>query len=94
MQTASAWQSTLKDIILGIGSIKESLTMLSGTREDRLGEGETASVILLEWLRFTLHQSKVLLGQLEYIDKRGQAQMTAVRETQAYQQDVSTDWYG
>jgi hypothetical protein len=91
IQAASAWQSTLKDIILGIDSIKESLTLLSGTMEDRLGEGETPSVILLEWLRFTLHQSKVLLGQLEYIDKRGQAQMTAVRESQAYQQDVSTD---
>jgi hypothetical protein len=78
IQLASGWQSTLKDIILGIDEIKESLTHLS----DRIRAPEAPMVnardVFSEWLQFTSHQSNVLMGQLEYIDKRAQAQMTAV----------------
>jgi hypothetical protein len=72
IQLASAWQSTLKGIMLGMDEIKDSLKLLHTTL------GEDLAEVFTSWLRLTLHQCNVLLGQLEYIDKRGQAQMEAV----------------
>jgi len=78
IQLASGWQSTLKDIITGMDEIEQSLRRLSN-KFQALGDSmETARDSFSEWLRFTRHQCRVLFGQLEYIDKRGQAQMTAV----------------
>ena len=79
LQLASAWQNTLKGIILGIKEIQENIEQLSRNTKNSVCPMEESGGIFSGWLHFTLHQSEVVLSQLEYIDKRAQAQMAAVR---------------
>lgn len=79
LQLASAWQNTLKGIMLGIKEIQENIEHLSRNTKNSVCPMEESEGIFSGWLHFTLHQSEVVLSQLEYIDKRAQAQMAAVR---------------
>lgn len=80
IQIASAWESYSKALLLGIESIQESLKHINNntpdTRKDIL---EASTAIFIEWLTSVSHKSKVMLWDLEFINKRAQAQMTAVR---------------
>lgn len=79
IQLASSWEMRTKELILGLEAIQESLDHLATiTPEARKAALQESSGVLLEWLRYTLHKSNVLVCELQYIEKRAQAQMTAV----------------
>jgi hypothetical protein len=85
IQIASAWESYSKALILGIDTIQENLVYLSDmTTDSRKTAVKATATILTEWLISVRHKSNVMLWDFEFIDKRAQAQMTAVRQKQIF----------
>ena len=81
IQIASAWESYSKALILGIDTVQESLIHLEcvvlGLKKAKV---EAASATFKEWLTSVRHMSNVMLWDFEFIEKRAQAQMTAVSQ--------------
>jgi hypothetical protein len=81
VQIASAWESYSKALILGIDSIQDNLIYLNDlTTGPRKATVKAVATVLTEWLTSVRHKSNVMLWDFEFIDKRAQAQMTAVRQ--------------
>jgi hypothetical protein len=79
IQLASSWESCSKAPLLGIESIQECLTHVNNnTPEARNDTVEASAVVFTEWLTAVSHRSNVVLWDLQHINKRAQAQMTAV----------------
>ena len=79
IQLSAAFEGHGRTLLLGAESIKESfghLFTLSNCQD--LQYMEDTKNILIEKMGLTNHQTLVLVEQLQYIYKRGQAQMTAV----------------
>ena len=80
LQLASAWEGYTEVLLLIIDSIQECIGHVKAiTPPERSTTVQITADILTERLTFISHKSKVLLLELQYINKRGQAQMTAVR---------------
>ena len=79
VQLAAAWVNYTEVLLSAIEAILESVRHINTTTPHaRLDYVETAEAVLVEYLGFTSHRCKVMLAELQYIYKRGQAQMTAV----------------
>jgi hypothetical protein len=79
IQISSAWESRTKELLLGIEAIEESMKHIDGLIvQPKKAMMEDAENVFLEWLRHTTHKSSTLLCELQFIEKRAQAQMTAV----------------
>jgi hypothetical protein len=79
IQVASAWESYSKALLLGIESIQDCLTHINNNTLDlRKDTIEASAAIFIEWLTSITHKSNVMLWDLQFINKRAQAQMTAV----------------
>jgi len=86
IQIGSAWESYSKALILGVDSIQENIIYLNDlTTEPRKAAVKAAATILTEWLTSVRHKSDVMLWDFEFIVKRGQAQMNAVRQAPTFQ---------
>ena len=80
IQLASAWESYTEALLLSIDSIQECIGHVKAIiPPERSKTIQITTDILTDRLAFIGHKSKVLLWDLQYINKRGQAQMTAVR---------------
>jgi len=77
VQLASTWESHIKALIQDTKAMQQSLKRVDGAVIDKSNlEGPARA--LEESLEFTLHKSNTVLWDLEYINKRAGAQMTAV----------------
>lgn len=82
VQLASYWESHTKGGVLGIESIQKSIDEINEEiPEPRKIKMEDISRILNESLTVLSHNSSVMLWDLEFINKRATAQMTAVSST-------------
>jgi hypothetical protein len=82
VQLASYWESHTKGGVLGIESIQKSIEEINKkTPDPRKSKMEEISRILNESLTVSSHNSSVMLWDLEFINKRATAQMTAVSST-------------
>ncbi|KAL4779919.1 hypothetical protein BJX76DRAFT_339371 [Aspergillus varians] len=80
IQLAETWQTNTEALILGIESIGNSIktvdaTGIDGSRKTKINK---ISPSLTQWLEFTHHISKIMLSDIQFIERRGQAQMNAV----------------
>lgn len=79
VQLAAAWVTYTEVLFSTIEAIQESIRHISSTAPHaRLDYVKAAEYVMVEYLGFISHRCKVMLSDLEYIYKRGQAQMTAV----------------
>jgi hypothetical protein len=79
IQLGVAWESYVRALLLGIESIQESICYINSvTLDPRKKVVETATVALTERLTFLSHKSNVMLWDIQFINNRAQAQMTAV----------------
>jgi hypothetical protein len=79
IQLAAAWESKTNALLLGIESIKDGFGHVnSRTPSSRLKSVDAVEDMLTEYLDMVAHKSKLMLWDLQYVNKRGQAQMTAV----------------
>ncbi len=79
VQLAAAWVNYTEVLLSTIEAIQESIRHINTTTPHvRLDNVEPAESVMVEYLEFTSHRCKVMLLELQYIYKRGQAQMTAV----------------
>lgn len=80
VQLGAAWVNYTEVLLSAIEAIEESIRHIhTTTPHARLDYVEAAESVMVEYLGFISHRCKVLLSELQYIYKRGQAQMTAVR---------------
>lgn len=79
VQLAAAWVNYTEILVSAIEAIQESIRHINTTTPHaRLDYVETAESVMVEYLGFISHRCKAMLSELQYIYKRGQAQMTAV----------------
>ena len=79
IQLTGTWESGTQALLLCIESVQESINYVSTVTPHQKEEFVTKiASILTERLIFLTHKSKVMLWDLLFINKRGQAQMTAV----------------
>ena len=79
VQLAAAWVNYTEVLLSTIEAIHESIRHINTTTPHaRLDYVEPAESVMVEYLEFTCQRCKVMLAELQYIYKRGQAQMTAV----------------
>ena len=79
VQLAAAWVNYTEVLTSAIEAIQDSIRHVNTTiPHARLDYVETAESVMVEYLGFTSHRCKAMLSELQYIYKRGQAQMTAV----------------
>ena len=79
VQLAAAWVNYTEVLLSAIVTIQESIRHISTTTPHaRLDYVETAESVMVEYLEFVSQRCRVMLLDLQYIYKRGQAQMTAV----------------
>lgn len=82
VQLAASWASYTEILLSAIETIQESIRHINVTTpHGRLGYVEAAESVMVEYLGYISHRCKVMLSRLQYIYKRGQAQMTAVSAT-------------
>ena len=79
VQLAAGWITYTESLLLVIEAIQVSLEYIHNTtphsRQDHI---EATESVLVEYLGFVHQRCKIMLSELQYIYKRGQAQMTAV----------------
>ena len=79
VQLAAGWVNYTEVLLSAIEAIQESIRHINTTTPHaRLDYVEAAESVMVEYLGFISHRCKVMLLELQYIYKRGQAQMTAV----------------
>ena len=79
VQLATAWVNYTEVLLSVIEAIQESMRHINTTTPHaRLDYVESAESIMVEYLEFISQRCKVLLSELQYYYRRGQAQMTAV----------------
>ena len=79
IQLAASWTTYSEVLLLAADSIQETdRYILSRVPQAQLSYMEAAESAMIEYLDLTVHRSKVLHSDFQYIYKRGQAQMTAV----------------
>lgn len=79
VQLTAAWQSHANGVILSIEVIKDGLFWIKditpGSRKTAI---DAVTQTLVEYLQLLSHMSKVMMGDLQYINSRGQAQTGAI----------------
>ena len=79
VQLAGAWVTYTELLLSATETIRESIRYINATTtHGRLDYVEEAESIVVEYLGYISHRCNAMLSQLQYIYKRGQAQMTAV----------------
>ena len=79
VQLAAAWVNYTEVLLSTIEAIQESIRHIhSTTPHARLDYVETSESIVVEYLELVSQRCKIMLSELQYYYKRGQAQMTAV----------------
>ena len=79
VQLTASWIGYTEVLLSGTESIQESIRHINATTpHGRLDYVEAAESVMVEYLEYTSHISKAMLSRLQYLYKRGQAQMTAV----------------
>jgi hypothetical protein len=79
IQVSSAWESRTKELLLGLEAIEENMKHIDKLiAQPKRIILEDAENVFSEWLQYTTHKSGTLLCEFQYIEKRAQAQMTAV----------------
>ena len=79
IQFSASWENYTHALLLGVDAIQESMDHLSLMSQcQNRGYMSTMTDIITERLTFISHRAKIMRWDLQYINKRGQAQMTAV----------------
>ncbi|KAF2183104.1 hypothetical protein K469DRAFT_751698 [Zopfia rhizophila CBS 207.26] len=79
IQRATYSESHIKALLLGLEAVQDSILHIkTENSKSRKADMEKAGHILKERLEFISHKTKVMLGNIQFIEKRGQAQLTAV----------------
>ena len=79
IQFSASWENYTHALLLGAETIQESMDQLSlMSKYQNKAYMSTMADILTERLTFISHRAKIMRWDLQYINKRGQAQMTAV----------------
>ena len=79
VQLAASWVSYTEMLLSATETIRESIRHINATTpHERLDIVEEAESIMVEYLGYISHRNNAMLSRLQYIYKRGQAQMTAV----------------
>ncbi|GFG00727.1 hypothetical protein IFM53868_10837 [Aspergillus udagawae] len=80
IQFSTTWESYTNALLLGIECMKKNLEELE-TDNNQLAHERTLKEItfhLRHWLDFVEHKSKIMLWDIQFIEKRAQAQMNAI----------------
>ena len=79
IQLSAAWETHTQTLLLGAETIQQNISRLNMLSQDYDARYIVdTSAALAERLELTTHRAKVMLSEIQYIYKRGQAQMTAV----------------
>ena len=79
VQLAAGWVAYTEILLSATETIQDSIRHINATTpHGRLEYVEAAESIMVEYLGYISHRCKAMLSELQYIYKRGQAQMTAV----------------
>lgn len=79
VQLTAAWQSHANSVILAIEAIESSLASVKEiTPTSKKPAIDAISAPLVEYLQLFKQKTKVMIGDLQYINSRGQAQTGAV----------------
>lgn len=79
VQLAAGWVAYTEMLISATETIGESIRHINATTpQERLDTVEESESVILEYVGYISHGNNAMLSQLQYIYKRGQAQMTAV----------------
>ena len=79
VQLAAGWVAYTEMLISATETIGESIRHINATTpQERLDTVEESESVMVEYLGYISHGNNAMLSQLQYIYKRGQAQMTAV----------------
>ena len=79
VQLAASWAAYTEILLSATETIQESIRHIKATTpHGRLDYVEEAESVMVEYLGYISHRCNAMLSRLQYIYKRGQAQMTAV----------------
>ncbi|KAK0509623.1 hypothetical protein JMJ35_008017 [Cladonia borealis] len=79
VQLAAGWVAYTEMLLSATETIRESIRHIKATTpQERLDTVEEAQSIMVEYLGYISLGNNAMLSQLQYIYKRGQAQMTAI----------------
>ena len=79
VQLSAAWVNYTEVLLLVIEDIQKSIGSIhDSTPQSRSDDIEATESVMVEYTRFVHHRCKIMQSELQYIYKRGQAQMTAV----------------
>lgn len=92
IQLGVTWESYIRALLLGIETIQDSISHISTvTPAMRKKAVETTAATLTERLTFLSHKSNVMLWDIQFINNRAQAQMTAVSFSSPGQSHIRAD---
>ncbi|KAG2415024.1 hypothetical protein HFD88_006214 [Aspergillus terreus] len=80
IQFSTTWESYTNALLLGIECMKKALGELESDNNQIASERTVKEITchLRNWLDFVEHKSKVMLWDIQFIEKRAQAQMDAI----------------
>ena len=95
VQLTAYWVAKTEMLLSVTETIRESIRHINATTpQERLDTVEQAESVMVEYLGYISHGNNAMLSELQFIYKRGQAQMTAVSAAFAtlFNPDVSIQY--